>query len=181
LQQKLSGHNSLCDAAILDKDKREMIEITIRKATAEDFDATARLFFESVRRGTARHYSEDQRKAWAPDVPSPEDWRERLGAMDTWIAETGGKIVGFMSLMKSGHLDLAFVHPDWIGKGVAFRLYETLEAHARATGLTQLNSDASLLARPFFERQGWRVIQEQRPVRNGVELVNFRMEKNLGC
>ncbi len=90
-----------------------------------------------------------------------------------------GKIVGFMNLAPNGYLDLAFVHPDWIGKGVAARLYERLENYARAEGMPSLDSDASLFARPFFERQGWRILKEQQPVRNGVSLTNFHMEKKL--
>ncbi|MBO0333623.1 GNAT family N-acetyltransferase [Sneathiella sp. CAU 1612] len=156
-----------------------MTGITIRTGTAADFKSTARLYFDSVRDGTAPHYNEEQRKAWAPDVPEAEEWRKWLSGMTTWVAETEERLIGFMSLSPNGHLELAFVHPDWIGKGIAARLYKRLEAHARATGMTSLDSDASLLARPFFERQGWHVVKEQQPVRHGVSLTNFRMAKKL--
>ena len=36
---------------------------------------------------------------------------------------------------------------------------------------------ASITARPFFERRGWRVVKEQRVERRGVALTNFVMEK----
>lgn len=156
-----------------------MMEITIREFDEKDAAATARLFFESVRRGAATQYSEAQRQAWAPDLPDPGEWRERLGGLRTWIAEVEGKMAGFMSVTPTGHLDLAFVHPDWIGTGVARALYGPVEQYARQSGLSRLTSDASLLARPFFERQGWQVLREQQPVRNGVVLTNFRMEKKL--
>ena len=156
-----------------------MTSLTIRRGDAADFDATARLYFESVRRGTVNHYTEEQRGAWAPDVPESAEWHKRMSSLKSWVAETEGRMVGFMSLSNSGHIEFAFVHPDWIGKGVAARLYERLEAHARAAGMTALDSDASLLARPFFERRDWHVVREQQPVRNGVALTNFRMEKKL--
>ncbi len=35
-------------------------------------------------------------------------------------------------------------------------------------------------ARPFFERHGYRVVEEERPVRCGVEFLRFKMEKALG-
>ncbi|MZR31947.1 GNAT family N-acetyltransferase [Sneathiella litorea] len=156
-----------------------MSEITIRKFATEDIASTAQLFFKSIHRGAASHYTKEQRDAWAPEIPTPEDWQKRLADAATWIAEAGGKTIGFMSLCPNGYLDLAFVHPDWIGKGVAARLYEVLEAYARTSGITALDSDASLLARPFLARQGWEVIAEQHPVRHGVPLTNFRMKKKL--
>ena len=36
---------------------------------------------------------------------------------------------------------------------------------------------ASITARPFFEKRGYRVIKEQKVERQGVLLTNFVMEK----
>lgn len=151
----------------------------IRDFKDADLGPTAELFFESVRRGSAPHYTEEQRKAWAPEVPETDGWRNRMNGLKTWIAEKDGEVIGFISLTPNGHIEFAFVHPDWIGKGIALELYRYIEQYAILKQLLKLTSDASLLARPFFERQGWRVITEQRPVRNGIALTNFRMEKPL--
>ena len=40
-------------------------------------------------------------------------------------------------------------------------------------------TEASVTARPFFERRGFRVVSERRVWRQGVELTNFAMEKSL--
>lgn len=50
---------------------------------------------------------------------------------------------------------------------------------ARDIGVTRLTSDASYLARQFFERQGWSVIKEQTLTRHDVSMTNFLMEKYL--
>ena len=36
---------------------------------------------------------------------------------------------------------------------------------------------ASRAARPLFEALGYTVVKEEHPVRNGIQLVNYRMEK----
>ena len=85
-----------------------------------------------------------------------------------------------MSLVvKSGHLDLAYVAPEVMGRGVADALYAVLETRARCAGPGCLTSDASEMARPFFERHGWQVIARQEIVRADVTLHNYRMEKTL--
>lgn len=153
--------------------------INIREYLPFDLKETASLFFESIRRGAARHYTEEQLLAWAPEVPNKDVWRDRMHGLKTWIAETEDQIIGFMSLTETGHIEFAFVHPDWIGKGIAGRLYGFVERYALAKGMPALTSDASLFARPLFERHGWRVIKKQQPMRNDVTLTNFRMEKIL--
>ena len=65
------------------------------------------------------------------------------------------------------------------GTGVAAALYALLEGRARAAGLQTLKTEASELARPFFLRHGWTLIERQNLVREGVSLHNYRMEKQL--
>jgi hypothetical protein len=53
---------------------------------------------------------------------------------------------------------------------VRIRAYEADDASAIARRVT---------ARPFFERNGFRVVREQRVSCRGVEMTNFAMEKPL--
>ena len=82
----------------------------------------------------------------------------------------GGVIVGIADLGPDGYLDRLYVHRDWQGRGVASALCDALPA-ARTT-------HASITARPFFERRGWRVVREQQVERRGVLLTNFVMERS---
>ncbi len=154
--------------------------IRIRLFRPEDADAAARLFFESVRAGAGDQYSEEQRAAWAPEVPSGDDWLGKFTAAEVaLVAEDKAGLTGFMTLMADGYLDLAYVRPDCIGRGVAKALYGRIEAEAQQRQVSELTSDASVLARTFFERQGWEVLAEQHPVRGGVEMTNYKMRKLL--
>jgi putative acetyltransferase len=45
--------------------------------------------------------------------------------------------------------------------------------------MAELTSDVSVAARPFFERFGFDVVREQRPSKDGVEMINYRMRKNI--
>lgn len=155
------------------------MQVIVRRFEDRDAEATARIYFDAVRVGARDHYDEAQRRAWAPSVPDTPPWRERLKSQTSFVAERDGAIVGFMTLKPDGCVDLAFVAPDAMGTGVARQLHERLLAKAASMGLRRLNTEASHLARPFFERQGWSVVKQQTVERDGVALTNFVMEKGL--
>ena len=143
-----------------------------RKADAEGIHA---VFRAAVREGSAGRYSEAQRMAWASADSMPESWPGWLDGMDTLVAEDGEGIAGFMAATAEGYLDMAFVHPRWMGRGLAQALYDPLLAKARARGICRMTAHASHLARPFLARNGWRVDYPETVTRNGVALDRFAM------
>ncbi len=153
--------------------------ITIRPYRAGEAEALHGVFFKTVREGTASHYSERQRRAWAVTDKMPDQWNARLGDQFTLVATVEGRIVGFMSLRHGGYVDLAYVLPEHKGFGIGTQLYDGIEAEANNRGEPKLTTEASHLARPFFKRQGWTEIEKQIVERHGVTLENFRMEKLL--
>ena len=157
----------------------DMINLTIRPFEEADAEQAAQLFYVSVHQGARDHYSKTERQAWAAQVPPTCFWRKRLASQITLMAVQGQTLAGFMTLATDGYIDLAFVAPDLIGKGVAKRLYDEVEAKAISIGLARLYTHASHLARVFFVRQGWGVLTEQVVMRNNVPLTNFTMEKPL--
>lgn len=156
-----------------------MLPLTIRPLHPDDAPLAARVFFDAVRESTKEHYTEAQRRAWTGELPGPESWRDRLTGTAGFAAEEGGRLLGFMTINGTGYIDLAFVAPTALGQGVGWRLYCAVEAKARELGASVLTTEASRMARPFFERQGWSVIVEQVVVIRGVGLTNYRMRKAL--
>lgn len=156
-----------------------MTDFSIRPFDDADAAAAARIFYEAVHQGAAGHYDERQRDAWAKQVPETEPWRQRLRSQHTFVAEANSELIGFMTLNDSGYVDLAFVSPNWIGKGVARALYDCVERLAIDRGLERLTTEASHMARRHFERQGWSVVKQQTVERHQVSLVNFLMEKQI--
>ncbi|MEN3950977.1 GNAT family N-acetyltransferase [Iodidimonas sp. SYSU 1G8] len=153
--------------------------VTIRPLRAEDGEIAGEIFFDAVHHGTGEHYTHEQRTAWAGASPNPSGWRNRLVDVDGFMAELNGTPAGFMTIDASGYIDLAFVRPGALGMGVGWLLYRAIEARAEQLGVACLTTEASRKARPFFERQGWTVEREQRVVKRGVSLTNFRMTKWL--
>lgn len=151
----------------------------VRSYRDGDAEALARVFHRAVREGAAAQYGEAAVAAWSPELRPVAAWEARLEGTDTVVATEDGVPVGFMNLDAKGYLDLAFVLPEYMGKGVSDALYAVLEGRARAAGLGTLTVQASLLAERFFARQGWQVVRRQEVEIGGEVLRNAWMEKRL--
>lgn len=125
-------------------------------------------------------YTAEQQEAWAPTPPDYAYWAQRLKAKRPWMAIIDGRVVGFMELEADGHIDCAYTHPDFQGRGVASALYQHLLAEAGRRGIGRLYVEASLIARPFFEHRGFVVVQENAVQRRGVSMINFTMTLDTG-
>ena len=147
----------------------------IRAFRPEDSATLSTVYFKAVRDGAKAHYTARQRRAWAPDAKAPPDWAGKLAVLDTLVAEVDGEIAGFMACTYDGYIDLAFVHPQWMRRGVAQALYEETHFRARTRALPRLTAHASHLARAFFARNGWQIDGTERVERNGERLQRFTM------
>lgn len=65
------------------------------------------------------------------------------------------------------------------GGGVGKQLYRELEKKALDLGVKKLFVDASITARPFFEKLNFKTIRQQTVELRGVDFMNYRMEKKL--
>jgi putative acetyltransferase len=151
----------------------------IRDFRVEDARQVVDVFQLAVRRGARGIYEPRQLEAWAPEPPNYADWERNLLAKPPFVALRGGNIVGFMTLEANGHIDWTYTHPDHQRQGVATALYAHLEREARRGGLCRLYVEASKMARPFFTKQGFVVVQENQICRGTISLTNWTMEKLL--
>lgn len=132
----------------------------IRRFDLMDDQTTRDLFVAAVHQGAAGRYTLTERQDWVPDPTMPPDWGQWLHDHVTFVARDASGLTGFMMLERSGYLNMAFVRPDRMGKGVADALYARILAEARAIGLVQMTVLASRYAQSFFLRHGWRLAPE---------------------
>lgn len=154
----------------------------IRAYQESDISQLISLFYETVHSVNKQHYSQEQLDAWAPKEEKAlklNTWSTSLRQNITYVAEMNGYIVGFSDMTMEGHLDRLYVHKDFQGQGVASVLVNKLEQEARILGLNEINTEASITAKPFFERHGYELVAQQSVERKGVQLVNYRMRKKL--
>ncbi|MBE9139191.1 GNAT family N-acetyltransferase [Nodosilinea sp. LEGE 07088] len=151
----------------------------IRLFEKQDTEQVARLFHETVREINIRDYSIDQVEAWAPSNLHFRDWAEVCSNRFTYVADDEGVIAGFGELECNGHIDCFYCHKNYQRCGVGSQIYQAIEAKALDLGVSHLVTEASITAKPFFQRMGFSVVKEQKITRWGEIFINYRMEKSL--
>jgi len=154
--------------------------LAVRLYAARDADATAEIFLRAIREVASRDYDARQIDAWA-QIGDREAWASKRASRPTWIATYDGAPVGFADLEPTGHVDMMFVHPRYGRSGVASLLLTTIEKAAHDQGLGLLTTEASLTARPFFERRGFANARAQEVLIRGHLLRNFQMKKRFSA
>ena len=154
----------------------------IRPYTHADLQAVAQLFTDAIHGLAVSDYDEAQRAAWAPRPPDLSLWERRLKPIQVLVAqdaENGEALLGFIGYENNGHIDLMFTSPTAARRGIASRLLGQAEAALRAFDVQELFTEASLLGRPFFERQGFTVKEEQHIELRGAQFRRFAMVKAM--
>ena len=147
-------------------------------ATPNDDAELADVMFDAVRNGPSK-YTQAQRAAWVPERRRGVEWESRLAAKDIIVGRDGDRIVGFMSIEGGGYLDFAFIRPEAQGSGLFRRLFELVEARARAANEARLWVHASLMAQPAFAAVGFSVVEHQNVQIGDQIFQRAMMEKPL--
>lgn len=152
----------------------------IRPLTGQDIPEMQALFRATVLHVNAQDYTQEEVADWASCGENAEHWQSLLDSHRFIAAlDRQGGITGFTSMNAGGHLHSLFVHEDWQGKGIATRLLHEAERIAHAYGASRIHLEASITARPFFEKQGYRVVRKQQAKANRLYLTNYVMEKRI--
>lgn len=154
--------------------------MNIRTSRSDEVEQLAALFTASIHHLARFEYSTEQREAWAPLPPDLLEWKSRLSALTTLVMEgSGNTLSGFISYEANGHIDLLYTAPHIARRGVASALYVESEKRLTEAGVTVLFTEASLVAAPFFKRQGFEVVEEQRVQRRGISFRRYAMKKDV--
>lgn len=145
----------------------------LRRYKQSDCRELAELFYNTVHTVNAADYNNEQLNAWATGHVDLEAWNKSLLEHYSIVAVDNGIIVGFGDIDQTGYLDRLYVHADYQGRGIATAICNKLEQSVSGKIVTH----ASVTAKPFFEKRGYKVIKEQSVERQGVFLTNFVMEK----
>ena len=145
----------------------------LRKYNSTDCEQLAELFYDTVHTVNAEDYTEEQLNVWATGQIDLEKWNASFEKNHTVIAVEEDKIVGFGDMDKTGYLDRLFIHADYQGKGVATAICNQLEQAVKG----DIATHASITAKPFFEKRGYKIVKEQQVERQGIFLTNYVMIK----
>lgn len=146
----------------------------LRRYESSDCKEVAEIFYNTVHIINAKDYTKEQLDVWATQEVDLEKWNQSLQGHYSVVAVDNEIIVGFGDIDKDGYLDRLYVHADYQRKGIATAICKQLEQAVEG----KITTHASITAKPFFEKRGYRVVRKQEVERRGIFLTNFVMEKD---
>ena len=157
-------------------------DFIIRAALQSDAVELKKLFQNTVLAINRRDYSQAEVEDWASCGDDLSNIEDMIKTHYFIVAvNQQAEIVGFSSITPQGYLHSMFVHKDFQGEGIATMLLNEIEQYAIANGIIRITSEVSLTARPFFEKKGYIVEEEQKRKANQLSLTNFWMAKQTIC
>jgi putative acetyltransferase len=137
------------------------------------------VFYSAIYLIARNDYSEKKLNAWAPSDLDREIWVNRINGINPFVAEIDDKPVGYADVQQNGYIDHFFVSDNHPRKGVGRALMEAIHIESKRLSITELTSNMSQTAQPFFERFGFVIVEHRKSVIRGVELRNALMRKGL--
>ena len=126
------------------------------------------------------HYSAELIASWArSDVRDVNRWNSARKSLSTYVTTTGAGEAAFFDVGDDGYIDMMFVAPKFGRRGVADALLAYFRDDAVGAGVCELYTNASITARPFFEKHGFAVVAGQHPITLGEEIPNYKMMLRL--
>ncbi len=153
--------------------------MNIREYRPEDCEMIANLFYETIHSVNSKDYTEIQLNAWASRDFDLVKWNNRLSNNYSVIVEKNNIIIGFGDVDCKGYFDHLFTHKDYQGIGVATLISDRIENYTYQNGIHIITTDASITAKPFFEKRGYIIQKNQIVEKRGQLLKNFKMQKLL--
>lgn len=153
--------------------------MTFKNATISDLKEMQELYIETIKHVCKNDYNSAQIDVWISGVKNTERWVVVINTQFVLLAIIEDQIVGFGTLKDGNYIDFFYIHKEFQRQGIADRLLTELQLEAKKQHSKVITSDVSITARPFFEKKGFIVKAEQRNIRFGIELINYKMEKNL--
>jgi putative acetyltransferase len=147
----------------------------IRVAGIDDLKIVRSIFERSISGLTRNDYTQEQREAWMASALDTERWKKKLANDRWWLYEREHVAVAMISLRDVGYIDMLYTLPEESGSGAATELMRHVLGICQKEGIEEVTSDVSHTARPFFEKFGFKAIQENQLNVRGVEMSNWRM------
>lgn len=150
-----------------------------KKAKISDLAEMQELFVQTIQSVCKNDYNTAQIEVWVSGVKNMERWVSVIETQFVLLAIIKDQIAGFGTLKDGNYIDFFYIHKDFQRQGIADKLLTELELEAKKQHLKMITSDISITAKPFFEKKGYIVKAEQKNRVNDVEIINYKMKKEL--
>ena len=138
----------------------------IRRLLDDEYEDVVKLITETVHTVCTDDYTKEELDAWAPSNFDIKKFKGNLSPCLNLVALEEGKLVGFISMERSGYINRLYTHKDYLRRGIATALYHKAEDWARENGICEISLDSSRTAKGFYLKLGFK--------KSGISVINHQ-------
>lgn len=138
-----------------------------------------KLFNDTIKNINKKDYTEAEIENWAIEKLDKDTWNKKFKESFSVLAFYNNKLVGFINLYSSGHLDMLYIDYRYTRLGIGKKLLKIVENYSKLKTLKYIIVDSSITAKEFFYEQDYTFIKENKIRRNSQILTNFTLIKRL--
>lgn len=161
-----------------EKSTRKIADVAIRPARPDDAPRIHELHTASVSALCSGHYPADVIEGWLLNR-APDGYLAEIERGDLFVAERNGRVVGFGEAT-AGKVVAVYVDPAVILQGVGRAILRHAVTLARRGYAEPVRLEATLNARDFYARAGFREVRRSTVTRNHVDIPVIVMEMPAG-
>ncbi len=150
----------------------------IRLAKDKDFAAIARFHRQTIYHINSKDYPKKMIDVWSKRSKA-DRFRRSAGKCKRWVAVQNNKIVGFCDHNFNCELWGLYIHKDFINRGIGSRLLKTAEESLKKSGCKKILIKASITAKDFYKKHGYRVIKKSFHQMDNIKLPIIIMVKKI--
>lgn len=151
----------------------------IRKSKLSDQDEIADLIKDTIKHVNVSDYSSSQLIVWSNKIHQ-KMLKERFKSVIQYVATENNRIIGMGDInIQEQELDFLYIHKNFVGNGVGSKILSQLEVTAKENGISILKVTASVTAKYFFEKRGFKVVKKKQKDVDDTKFDVFLMSKDL--
>ena len=148
----------------------------IRHYQIGDHHEIGRIFRDAVHQIASDVYTSQQCLAWCDKELNPNHWKKRCDLKKPYVYIKNDEIIGFIELDTNAHIDCIYVKSKYKRQGIASKLVNHVVEIYFSCGINRVFVEASICAKPMFEKLGFAVIHDKMINVKGQMLKNYDME-----
>ncbi|MFB6115494.1 MAG: GNAT family N-acetyltransferase [Candidatus Nanohalobium sp.] len=154
-----------------------MSDWEIREYASEDFEE-CREIIEKATSSIDTKYSSEELEHLEQAVPDMVAELAEKDEFKFYVAENE-TITGVAGFHPKGKIAGIFIHPDHQREGIGRKLMQKIDNEAEKEGVEELEVSASITAKEFYEKFGFKTIEETESEIEGKYIPIYKMKKKL--
>lgn len=152
-------------------------KLIIREAEINDITKINQLIIDSVDFYHSKNFTLGQLKAWK-DGYSPSKLEKTIQQRLSYVLVFSNKIIGFIQF-DNPEIKGFYIHPNNSRKGYGSILMQYMLDTLQKRGHQRAELTSNLMAIPFYQQMGFKIIKEEVVVWDNQPFHEFRMMKEL--